>query len=76
MEMDQQYGQSLCHPRKPPGLKWNKKTEHLDHHVSLTKEMNALLRQAKEMHRHLPYVFGPVREHISYPHLDPESRGT
>ena len=54
----------------------NKKTEHLDHHVSLTKEMNALLKQAKLMNGHLPYVFGPVTKQIKHPHLGPESRGT
>ena len=35
--------------------------------------MNALLKQAKQMNGDLPYVFGPVREHSRYPHLDPES---
>ena len=63
----------LVIPGSTPGLKRTKKTEHLDHHVPLTKEMNALLKQAKQMNGDLPYVFGPVREHSRYPHLDPES---
>ena len=63
----------LVIPGTTPGLKRTKKTEDLPHHVPLTKEMNALLEQAKQMNGHLPYVFGPVREHSRYPHLDPES---
>ena len=63
----------LVIPGTTPGLKRTKKTEDLPHHVPLTKEMNALLKQAKQMNGHLPYVFGPVREHSRYPHLDPES---
>ena len=63
----------LVIPGTTPGLKRTKKTEDLPHHVPLTKEMNALLKQAKQMNGHLPYVFGPVREQSRYPHLDPES---
>lgn len=35
--------------------------------------MNAPLKQARQMNGHLPYVFGPVREHSKNPHLEPES---
>ena len=63
----------LVIPGTTPGLKRTKKTEHLPHHVSLTKEMNTLMKHPKQINWYLTYVFGPVREHSSYPHLDPES---
>ena len=44
----------LVIPGTTPGLKRTKKTEDLPHHVPLTKEMNALLKQAKQMNGHLP----------------------
>ena len=63
----------LVIPGTTPGLKRTKKTEDLPHHVPLTKEMNTLLKQAKQMNGHLPYIFGPVREQCRHPHLGPES---
>ena len=66
----------LVIPGSTPGLKRTKKTEDLDHHVPLTKEMNAQLKQAKQMNGDLPYVFGPVREHSRYAYLGPESPTT
>ena len=49
-------------PGTTPGLKRTKKTEDLPHYVPLIKEMNAMLKQAKEMNGHLPYVYGPDRK--------------
>ena len=63
----------LVIPETTPGLKRTKKKEELPHHVPLSKRMNALLKQAKQMNGDLPYDFGPVRKHSKHPHLDPES---
>ena len=43
----------LVIPGTTPGLKHTKKIEGLQHHVPLTNEMNALLKQPKQMNGHL-----------------------
>ena len=63
----------LVIPGTTPGLKRTKKTDHLDHHVPLTQEMELLLEHAWKLNGHTPYVFAAVREGTKYPHLNPEA---
>ena len=63
----------LVIPGTTPGLKRTNKTEHLPHHVPLTKEIQELLGQASKLNGSTPYVFGPIRENSRYAHLDPEA---
>lgn len=63
----------LVIPGDTPGLKRTKKTEHLPHHVPLTKEMEMLLETAAKLNGGTSYVFCPIRENSRYPHLDPEA---
>jgi integrase len=59
-------------PGSTPGLKRTHKTDHIDHHIPVTKEMKALLSKAKALNGSEEFIFAPMRQ-SRYGHLDPES---
>ena len=64
----------LTIPGDTPGLKRVAgKSDHLDHHVPLTDEMNQILEHAWKLNGQTPYVFGAIQEGTDYPHLNPEA---
>ena len=60
-------------PGTTPGLKRRKgKSDHIPHHIPITKQIKELLDQMKELSGNSEYVFPSYRDN-KYPHIDPEA---
>ena len=62
----------LIIPGTTPGLKRTKKTQHLSHHVPITKEMEVVLEYAQKLNAGKKHIFAALRG-TKYPHLTPDA---